>query len=236
MIDLHTHILPGVDDGAKDPATSLRMLRLQREQGVDTVVLTPHFYGYRESAEQFLERRNEAERQLREAVKALPEQEAAGLPEMILGCEVAWTSALRESSCLEQLCIAGTRTMLLELPFTPWDKTLSRQIRDLMERTGITPVLAHLERYLKLQNRERVMEILELGLPVQISADAFLHLLSRGRALNALKDWAHVVASDCHDPEKRRPCLGEAAAVIGKKLGGDAAAAMEHCARELAGL
>ena len=53
MIDLHTHILPGMDDGAKDTATSLQMLRMERDQGVDTVVLTPHYYRHRESAEDF---------------------------------------------------------------------------------------------------------------------------------------------------------------------------------------
>ena len=58
MTDLHTHILPGMDDGAKDAQMSIAMLRAQRDQGVDTVVLSPHFYGDREDVDRFLRRRN----------------------------------------------------------------------------------------------------------------------------------------------------------------------------------
>ena len=54
MTDAHTHILPAMDDGAKDLGTSLAMLRASREQGVDTVVLTPHYYPQKESVESFL--------------------------------------------------------------------------------------------------------------------------------------------------------------------------------------
>ena len=54
MIDIHTHILPGMDDGASTPEESLAMLRMQREQGVDTVFLTPHFHRDRENPEHFL--------------------------------------------------------------------------------------------------------------------------------------------------------------------------------------
>ena len=57
MTDLHTHILPGMDDGAVSVETSLEMLRMERDQGVDAVVLTPHFYRDRERPEQFLARR-----------------------------------------------------------------------------------------------------------------------------------------------------------------------------------
>ena len=78
MTDLHTHILPGVDDGAKAPEESLEMLRMERDQGVDTVVLTPHFYRDRERPEHFLKRRRAAGEALRDALMALPEEE---LPE-----------------------------------------------------------------------------------------------------------------------------------------------------------
>jgi len=60
LTDLHTHILPGMDDGARNVAMSLAMLEAERAQGVDTVVLTPHFYREREDAERFLQRREAA--------------------------------------------------------------------------------------------------------------------------------------------------------------------------------
>ena len=59
MIDIHTHILPHIDDGAKDSATAIAMLNMEREQGVDTLLLSPHYYGKTRSPKEFLEKRGE---------------------------------------------------------------------------------------------------------------------------------------------------------------------------------
>lgn len=236
MIDVHTHILPGLDDGAKTPEISLKMLRMERDQGVDTVVLTPHFYRYRERPEWFFERRMKSCLQLREYLQEqVDEAEIETLPNLVLGCEVAWVPNLAEWDCLPELCIGNTKNLLLELPFTPWNDMLSRQIYDLMGKTGITPVIAHLERYLKIQPWERVAEILSLGVPVQISADAFLKLFTRKNSFNALTQWAHIVASDCHDTDKRLPCLGPAMEIIQRKLGEAAVKEIERYTKEIVG-
>ena len=58
MIDFHSHVLPGMDDGAKDTDESLALLRLTKEQGIDGIVATPHFYPDRENPEDFLLRRS----------------------------------------------------------------------------------------------------------------------------------------------------------------------------------
>ena len=65
MIDFHTHILPGMDDGSKDVRESVSMLRLEGKRGIDTVCLTPHFYAEQNSPEQFLERRKRAWQKLK---------------------------------------------------------------------------------------------------------------------------------------------------------------------------
>ena len=91
MTDLHTHILPGMDDGAATVEISLKMLQAEREQGVETVGLTPHFYGERESVEGFLTRRAAAARQLLAAAEQLPPEKQQTLPRSILGAEVLWT-------------------------------------------------------------------------------------------------------------------------------------------------
>ena len=57
MIDFHTHILPGLDDGAKTLDESIQLLKMEEEQGVDTIVLTPHYYHEREDLKSFLQRR-----------------------------------------------------------------------------------------------------------------------------------------------------------------------------------
>ena len=229
MIDLHTHILCGMDDGAPDPQTSIQLLKLQRDQGVDAVVLTPHFYRSRERASHFLQRRAEAMDRLQEAVCRSGEN----LPQVYLGAEVAWVPNLADCEHLEQLCLNGTKNLLLELPAGKWNSELSNQIYDLMGRTGITPVLAHLDRYLRTQRPEQVREILELDVPVQISSTALLRLPTRAMCVRALRDYAHVVATDCHDPVHRKPDLKPAMELIGKKLGTSAVTMLDRNARSL---
>lgn len=224
MTDLHTHILCGVDDGAKTPAESLLLLQMEQQSGVDTVVLTPHFYRDAMTPEEFFSRRETAYDTLRSFLEPVQEP----LPRMLLGAEVAWRPNMAEWDGLERFCIQRTRNMLLELPFGKWDVELCNQLHDLMNHTGITPILAHLERYLGTQDKMQVKEILSLGVPVQISSTPLLHFFSRGGSLKALKkSWAHVVASDCHDPVNRRPDLGEAMQVIEKRLGENQAKRIE---------
>ena len=84
MIDLHSHILPGMDDGSKNPEESAALLRMLQQQGVTTLAATPHFYA-RETPEAFLKRRQEA-------VAKLPIMEDG--PRMLLGAEVAYFSGM----------------------------------------------------------------------------------------------------------------------------------------------
>ena len=88
MIDFHTHILPGMDDGCKSVAERLWMLRQEQQQGVGTVVLTPHYYPWENSPEEFLARRSRAWENLRQQ---LPED----APQLFLGAEVHYF----EGSC-----------------------------------------------------------------------------------------------------------------------------------------
>lgn len=236
MIDLHTHILCGMDDGAQNSRVSLQMLRQQQEQGVDTVVLTPHFYRHRESLQEFLERREHAMERLERRLSELPEAERETLPRMILGAEVAWVPNLADCSQLERLCPNNSGYLLLELPYARWDSRLVDQIYDLMTATGLTPVLAHLDRYRRMQQPRQLEEILSLDVPVQVSSESFLHLTTRSYGFKALRQYAHVVASDCHDPVRRPPQLGDAMEVIDQKLGRNAVREINQNARVFAGL
>lgn len=228
MTDLHTHILPGIDDGAKSAEESVEMLRMQQSQGVHTVVLTPHFYPHQEDVSTFLARREEAMGQLRECMDARP-LDAPLLPRLLLGAEVLWRSDLNEEDGLDKLCIEGTKNLLLELPFVPWNVQLIDQLYDMMGRTGITPIIAHLERYIPMQPQKLVQEILELGVPVQISAEILSHPFMRREAMKLLKKGqAHLLASDCHDCTQRMPNLAAGIEIVRRKLGN--AIAQELCA------
>ncbi len=237
MTDLHTHILPGMDDGARDVAESIALLRMEREQGVTTVVLTPHFYRERENPTMFLQRRQESVQTLGKALLELPEEERNSLPRLLIGAEVAFVPGLSGWEELPDLCIGDTRNLLLELPFTPWNTHVIDELYDLISRTGITPVIAHLERYLPMQKQELIDEVLALGVPVQVTGDALTHWRTRRGALKLLEGRGErLIASDCHRADTRPPVMKDALRVVTKKLGAECAAALLNCAHQLAGV
>ena len=106
MTDLHTHILPGMDDGSPNTETSIAMLRAERDQGISTVVLTSHFYRSHERPSSFLKRRAAAMDQLQQAIEQLPQKERDSLPRLVLGlldrgegCGFELISRLEERGC-----------------------------------------------------------------------------------------------------------------------------------------
>ncbi len=219
MIDLHTHILPGIDDGPAEAVVSLEMLKMQKRQGVDVVALTSHFYPTRQKQEYFCKKRQEAYERLLEAIEKLPKEEQEEIPHMVLGAEVAFIPGVENLGCLDELCYHGSRSILLELPFTPWNQQMFRQLYHFEERTGLQPVLAHIDRYGNAQKKAHMQAIFEMGIPVQISCRAFTGILSRRRALSMLCDVNAIPVSDCHGITYRAPNMGKAMAIIRRNLG-----------------
>jgi protein-tyrosine phosphatase len=207
-----------MDDGSPAPDVSIEMLRMEAQQGVDAVVLTPHFYRDRERPEHFLERRQRSAAQLLDVLQKLPDEERGKLPALFLGAEVAWVPNLSDLVDLTQFRLGKSGYFLLELPFSPWHESMVHQIYDLMGRTGLTPVIAHLERYWRSQSTQMLCDVLELGVPVQVTA----HELSRpfSPAMKLLRGrQAQLVASDCHNVKRRPPDLGPAMRTVERKLG-----------------
>lgn len=222
MTDLHTHILPGMDDGAEDVQQSLAMLKLEGEQGVKTVALTPHFYPGHESLDSFLKRREEAWQQLKEEIAASPE--ADSLPQLRLGAEVAYIPGMCEWQELPQLCYDGTKLLLIELPFAPWNEELFRELYRISTTRGITPIIAHLDRYLHCQKANAINRLLDMAFPYQVSAAAVMQPFSR-RA-KELFLCGGVPVSDCHDVRHRPPNLGKLRSFVLRKYGREEADAL----------
>lgn len=230
MTDLHTHILPGMDDGAQTPEESIAMLLEQARQGVDTVALTPHFYRNKERPKTFLQRRAEAWQNLQNAIAELPEEERKRLPKLILGAEVAYAPGMWEWPELMELCYENTKVLLLELPVGQWNEEIFRQIHNLMNRTGIVPMFAHVERYLHIRE---FGHLLELQLPMQVSAMALTRAIGRKRVCRLLLERAGILISDCHDIKFRPPNIGKALQWLEKKEGRRAA---QFCIRNADGI
>lgn len=214
MLDLHSHILPEMDDGSKSAEMSHAMLDSMARQGVSTLVATPHFYASRDLPEAFLDRR--------ERSVALLGETKADHPKLILGAEVAYFDGMgRSAQVLEQLQLGNSGLLLVEMPFMAWNQRMIQEICDLPLQTGLTPVLAHVDRYRRRDQLPRHLDtLLDCGVLLQCNADAFLQFGSRGWALGMIrKGLLHFLGSDCHNLTDRKPNLGDAAAVIEKKLG-----------------
>ena len=206
ICDMHSHVLPGMDDGSKDPAMSVDMLRAAAAQGVEKILATSHYYPV-ESVSDFLVRRDRAAQALRQAAADSGEQ----LPEVYLAAEVAYRPGIGYEEDLKKLCIGRSEFLLLELPFAPWGPEVLRDIRNMICTKGITPVLAHLERYLRIQKKKVLQEVLQLGVLVQINAEAVLQRGTRAAAMKMLKSgMVHLLGSDCHNLTSRAPNLGSA--------------------------
>ena len=226
LIDFHSHILPGVDDGSKTVAQSIAMLQKEAEQGITRVVATPHFYPRHDTPDRFLKRRYDAEMRLREAMEACP-----GLPEVIVGAEVYFFPGISESDVLSQLTIGENRSILIEMPMSSWTDGMYRELEDLALRRGFTPVIAHVDRYISpLRTHGIPKRLARLPVLVQANAEFFLHRSTAAMALRMLKqDQIHLLGSDCHDLDTRAPNLGAAANYIENRLGSDILERISEC-------
>ncbi len=215
MIDWHSHILPGMDDGSRDVAESISMINMHVSQGISTVIATPHFYANDETVTVFLERRNNALKLLR---SELPE----GSPEILLGAEVRYYQGISRMTDLKSLRIEGSKLLLLEMPMSRWTEYMVKELVEMSGRTDIRIVLAHIERYLNLQKQDVWERILEGGILFQVNASFFTSFSSKRKAISFLKEGnIHFVGSDCHNMISRPPQIGKAFEAIQKKLGED---------------
>lgn len=213
--DWHSHILPNVDDGSRDVAESLRLLEMLAEQGVGKVIATPHFIADNESVSAFIKRRNDSYNRLKEVANK-------GMPEIVLGAEVAYYSGISRLSNLKELCIDRTGLLLLEMPFSVWKEYTLKEVVEIATAKNIVVILAHIERYLKFQPYKTLEQLMEIGVLMQVNASYFAELRTRRKAISLLKKGGiQFLGSDCHNLTSRAPKLGTAYEVIKNKFGED---------------
>lgn len=228
LADLHTHILPGLDDGARTAADSLALLHAEVADGVGMVALTPHFHP-RMGLATFLAQRARAQSVLAEALGG---QEVN--IDMRPGAEVRMDPALLDTD-LARLCIEGTKVILLELPlsrFPDW----ARDVLDKALALGLTPLLVHVDRYPYLLKKPNLLvPLAQAGVRAHVNAGS---LLAGGRLQRDLlamvsHGLVHAVASDTHTVDRRPPCLAAGLAVVARHLGEEAALRLNHQAAAL---
>ncbi len=212
MIDIHTHILPGMDDGAKDAEEAKALLALLKKQGITLVVLTPHFYPGEESLADFLDRRNTSYQGISDCGY-----------ETVLASETYLTESLFSCRSIDPLTIADTGYLLLELPFTEkWSGELFRQIQRLVLKYNVKPIISHVERYepVKQKKEKALQELADAGCLLQFNIDSVIERKTRPRNLKLIKrGWADFFGSDCHSLTGRPPRFDEFTELIRRKLG-----------------
>lgn len=217
MIDIHTHILPGLDDGASDWNDTLNMAKAAVEEGIATIVATPHHANGRYD--------NPAADIRAHASRINDRLSDAGVPVSIVpGQEIRVHGDLVEAWHRgELLTLAGSDYVLIELP----SSRVPKEAEELIHELGILklrPIIAHPERNAEIsRNPGRLAELIEQGAYAQMTTHSLLGGFGRQVRRTA---WSlcesglvHLVASDAHHPERRGFRMREAYAAIRERMG-----------------
>ncbi|MCR5452387.1 MAG: capsular polysaccharide biosynthesis protein [Lachnospiraceae bacterium] len=219
MIDFHCHILPAIDDGSSGIEESIKLLAMERDDGVDRLVLTPHFYAEKDGKGYF----NKREKRYMQLLEAM-EGAGSGIGDIQvkLGAEVCYFPGCGEADIMDQLCINEGRYLLLEMPFMQWDKNMVSDVEDLIEKRDIRLIIAHIERYFPYQKDMSYWnEVFSMPVIPQMNAGAFIgKWLKRRRSFKLLNQGHEIVlGSDCHNVVSRRPNITSGRREIAAKLG-----------------
>jgi protein-tyrosine phosphatase len=216
LTDTHSHILPGIDDGARDAEMSRKMLEAEKKSGVGKILLTPHFYLKEQGTDSFLEKRAEAE------AKLFPIADELGI-KVKSGAEVLYTKSLADTD-LTKLCFAGTRYMMIELPYRRLTDSFITEFRSFAGSIypDILLILAHAERYLDFTSEESIYSVMDCDMLVQLNCGGFRPFSKRRKfMLGMIKNGlAQLLGTDCHNVTSRPPDMDTAQKAIRAKLPG----------------
>lgn len=216
-IDIHSHILFGVDDGARDIDASMQMLQIAEQNDISAIILTPH----NKPGHHRIEPAQMAEKL--EKIKTRLTQENSNI-KLYLGNEVYYRSRLAEEIEDGKIyTLAGSRYVLIE--FNPSDDYgyIRNGINEVL-LGGYYPILAHAERYQNVcTKKDGIADLVDMGCYIQVNAGSIMGkfgLKTASFTKKLLKQhMVHFIATDAHDPEKRTPQLAGCAAYVEKKYG-----------------
>jgi protein-tyrosine phosphatase len=222
MIDIHHHCLPGVDDGPRDWSEAVDLCRRSAEEGIETIVATPHVMRGRWA---------NTSREKLETILAELRERTGDTPRLLLGSEYFFAHDINEALAAGEIVpLAGGRYVLVEFaahavpPMT--EQPLYR-----MQLDGWTPVIAHPERNVIFQSKpEMLAKLVRIGARVQVTSGSIVGAFGRGAQAAAL-EWirrglVHFVATDAHNTAKRPPIAREARRIVEGNAGAEIAEAL----------
>ena len=198
MIDFHCHFLPQIDDGAESVEESVWILNELKSQNIDTVCATPHFNSEKTDLEDFLQNRQVAFEKIKPFAKNI---------NIVLGAEVLITPQLLEIKEMERLCAGGSRCILLEMPYGPWQQWMFDVVLR-AEKMNLIPVIAHPDRYYEGDSLFKYTRFFKMEkIYMQFNADTFLSMRGRRAVKKFLKNEAvmPILGSDAHNKTWRKP-------------------------------
>ena len=216
MIDIHAHVLPGIDDGAKDWDTCLEMLRRSAESGVQAVIATPHYLPWRKNSSP-----QEIEALCSETKKKLLEKHGITM-DIYCGNEIYYTmDAIQNLRDGRILTLAKSNYVLVEFEPRTSYQLICRAVKEFRD-AGYIPIIAHMERYDCLSQKEKLQEIKSMGALLQMNVEAFQGGLFDAESRRAKKCLAEeqvdFLASDMHGLHRRSPIAEEELQWVLKKL------------------
>ncbi|MBT2724000.1 tyrosine-protein phosphatase [Bacillus sp. ISL-46] len=219
MIDLHCHILPGIDDGARDLSESVKMAQKAVEQGIHTIVATPHHMNnrYENPKQTIIDRVRELNKVLLEEkidLNVLPGQETRIYGEMVVGYETG-----------EILPIDNTQYVLVEFSSSHVPRYTEKLFYDLQTK-GLIPVIVHPERNQEIIERpELLYQFVKKGALTQVTAASICGDFGKKIKSFSLQlvdaNLTHFIASDAHNTNNRTFKMREAFDIIQAKYGND---------------
>lgn len=222
LYDMHSHILPGVDDGSKNMNMTRKMLEIAYKNGIRHMVATPHFIVGRDnpSADKL--------RKLREDVQEEADKMFNGEMKIYLGNELFFGEGLvRKLDNKEALTINDTRYVLVEYSESETYEEIYRGAKHLINH-GYSPIIAHVERYANVTKKiENVEELIKLGAYIQVNISSICGNIFDGLFDEQVKfsrkllkyDMVHVFGTDAHRDESRSPEMKAGIDYINKHYG-----------------
>ena len=214
-IDIHSHILPGVDDGSESMEQTVRMLHTAIKEGISTIIATPHYEpgGDNPSVEEL----NNIMKQVQEEALKIDKNF-----KLYLGNEVFYSeSVVSLLKSGDALTLAGSRYVLIEFPYGADFKSIYKGINNFIYH-GYIPILAHVERYYNIHRRqEMIEELIKMGCYIQMNSSSLIGgFMNTDASYNRKilnKGLVHFVASDCHCDRIRVPIMQTAVNQLLKK-------------------
>lgn len=232
LYDMHSHILPGIDDGCQTVEKSVEVLNALKKQGINNVCFTPHFYTHHLSATDFLKKRDEA-------FEILKPHIPDGM-RVLVGAEVYATRFMFNGDDFSGACLGKSRYIMTEHSYEArFTEHTMRYFQRLIEEYNMIPILPHFERYITLMDDPSIIyELKDMGVIIQTNASSYskdTSFFAKRKRIKLIKEGlVDIIGTDVHSLRRNTPeAYTEAIEYISQKAGQDVVEKLMSNAEEI---